>query len=182
MQAEDGSYAPVGEPFDLAPGGRHKGTAIIPRGPKTGPATYRGRLVVAPVGGEVAAGSAMVWATTRPRTPSAALGSPSVRRRGSGIGVLTVRVGMRDALAVGLNAVTLHDVQITLHPVDDRAPIRMGSAERSGDWPAARYEVSLNKRDARGVKVPPGYYRAVVTAIGPDGTVLGRRSAPFRVR
>ena len=182
MQTEDGNYAAAGEPFDLAPGGRHKGTATIPRGPKTGPATYRGRLVVAPVGGEVAAGSAMVWATTRPRTSSAALGSPSVHRRGSGIGVLTVRVGMRDALAAGLNAVTLHDVQITLHPVDDRPPIRMGGAEPSGDWPAARYDLTLSKRDARGVKVPSGYYRAVVTAVGPDGTVLGRKSAPFRVR
>jgi hypothetical protein len=182
MQAEDGSYVSTGPSFDLEPGGRHKGVATIPRGPETGPASYRGRLVVAPVGGEVAAGSAMVWATTRPRTADAALGSPSVNRRGSGIGVLTVRVGMRDALAVGLNTVTLHDLQVVLHPVGSGAPIRMGSAEPSGDWPAARYEISLTKRDARGTKVPAGYYRAVVTATGPDGTVLGRTSAPFRVR
>lgn len=182
MQREDGTYASTGETFDLAPGGRRKGVAIIPRGPEQGPASYRGRLVVAPVGGDVAAGSAIVWASTRRRTDDGALGDPSVHRRGPGIGTLTVRVGMRDALAAGLNAVTLHDLNITLQPVGGGTPIRMSSAEPSGDWPAARYDLSLAKRDARGTRVPAGYYRAVVTATGPDGTVLGRKSAPFLVR
>jgi hypothetical protein len=155
--------------------------AGAPRGPATGPATYRARILVVPDGGQVAAGSAIVWAATPAATPDNALGSPRVDTGGSGIAAVTIRVGMRDVQGGGLVAVTLHDVAMSLLPVGGGTPIRMTGAEPTGNWPAATYHVRLSQRDAKGTDVPAGRYRLLVTAKGADGAVLRSRSTAFTV-
>ena len=182
QQGDDGAYAPIGGAFDLAPGGRHRGTVTIPRGPESGDGVFRARILVVPDGGQVAAGSAMVWSAPVAPSPKAALGVPTIDAGGAGIGQVTVRVGMRDVRADGLAAVTLHDVSLSLRPVGGGVAIRMTGAEPTGDWPASTYRLALSQRDARGTDVPPGRYRLVVTAGGTGGADLRTVSAPFRVR
>ena len=181
VQRDDGSYAPLGEPFNLDAGGSHAAKVTIPRGPETGDDTYRARILVVPEGGQVAAGSAIVWAATRTGTPDGALGTPRVDTGGSGIGTVTMRVGMRDVQDSGLVAATLHDVSMSLQPVGGGTPIRMSGAEPTGDWPAATYHVRLSQRDAKGTEVPAGRYRLVVRATTPNGSVLRSQSGVFTV-
>jgi hypothetical protein len=181
LQGEDGSYAPLGGGFRLEAGGVHSAKVTIPRGPKTGAGTYRARVLVVPEGGQVAAGSAIVWASTPTAMPDGALGRPKVDTGGSGIGTVTLRVGMRDVQGDGLVVATLHDVSMSLLPVGGGTPIRMSGAEPSGDWPAATYHVRLSQRDARGTEVPSGRYRLMVMAKSPSGGVLRSRSGVFRV-
>lgn len=179
VQQEDGSYAPLGEAFVLQAGGRHRARVTLPRGPKAGPATYRARVLVVPEGGQVAAGAAMVWASIAPRTPKAALGTPRIDAGGSGLGTVTLRVGMRDVTPEGLAAATLHDVALSLVPVGGGTAIRMTGVEPTGDWPSSTYRIRLSRRDAKGTEVPAGRYRLLVTAKGADGRVLRTKSAPF---
>jgi len=181
LQGEDGAYAPLGDAFELAAGASHTARVSIPRGPATGPATYRARILVVPDGGQVAAGTAIVWAATPAATPDTALGAPQVDTGGSGIAAVTIRVGMRDVQGGGLVAVTLHDVAMSLLPVGGGTPIRMTGAEPTGNWPAATYHVRLSQRDAKGTDVPAGRYRLLVTAKGADGAVLRSRSTAFTV-
>jgi len=181
LQGPDGEYAPLGDPITLAPGSRARAQVRVPRAPATGDAPWKGRVVVVPDGGQVAAGSAVVWATTRQAVPKGSLGVPEVRRTGTGLGQVVVRVGMREATPTGLNAAVLRDVRVDLAPVGGGAVIRMTQAEPSGDWPAATYRLLLSRRAAGGSEVPAGRYRAVVTARDVNGAIHTRRSAPFAV-
>jgi hypothetical protein len=181
LQRADGEYRPVGGVVTLAAGGRHRGDVEIPRAATSGDDPYRARLLVVPEGGQVAAGSALVWAAPAPRVPRGALGTPTVVRTGSGLGQVVVRVGMRDVTPGGLRAAVLRDVRIDLVPVGGGEPIRMTQVEPSGDWPAGTYRLLLSRRSASGPQVPEGRYRAVVRAIATDGRALTTRSAPFRV-
>jgi len=180
LQGADGEYRPVGGVVVLAPGARHRGAVKIPRARATGDDPYRARLLVVPEGGQVAAGSALVWAAPVRRVPRGALGTPTVVRTGSGLGQVVVQVGMRDITPDGLRAAVLRDVRLDLVPVGGGAPIRMTQAEPSGDWPAGTYRLLLSRRSASGAQVPEGRYRAVVRATATDGRELRTRSAPFR--
>ena len=104
-----------------------------------------------------------------------------VRRTGTGLGQVEVRVGTRDITGAGLVATTLRDVRVDLVPVGGGAPVRMTQAEPSGDWPAATYRLLLSRRSASGPEVPAGRYRAVVTARDANGSRHMARSAPFSV-
>ena len=181
LQGPDGDYRPVGDPIVLTPGGRATASVDVPRAPQSGYEAWRGRLVIAPQGGDIAAGSAVVWAAPRVAVPKGALGTPEVRRTGSGLGQVVVRVGMRDVTDRGLAAATLRDVRVDLAPVGGGEPIRMTQGEPSGDWPAATYRILLSRRSATGPEVPAGRYRAVVTATDANGAEHRRRSAPFTV-
>jgi len=181
LQGPDGDYRPVGEPIDLKPGGRATASIDVPRAPQAGDEAWRGRLVIAPQGGDIAAGSALVWTAPRVPVPKGALGKPEVRRTGSGLGQVVVRVGMRGITARGLTAATLRDVRVDLVPVGGGDAIRVSQGEPSGDWPAATYRILLSRRSATGPAVPAGRYRAVVTATDANGAQHRRRSAPFAV-
>lgn len=181
LQGPDGDYRPVGEPIVLKPGGTATASIDVPRAPQAGDEAWRGRLVIAPQGGDIAAGSALVWAAPRVPVPRAALGTPEVRRTGSGLGQVVVRIGMRDVTPQGLTAETLRDVRVDLVPVGGGTPIRMTQAEPSGDWPASTYRILLSRRAATGPEVPAGRYRAVVTATDANGAQHRTRSAPFTV-
>ena len=165
----------------LAPGARYRGAVDVPRAAPTGDEPYRARLLVVPEGGQVAAGSALVWAAPARRVPGAALGTPTVVRTGSGLGQVIVRVGMRDITPEGLRTAVLRDVRIDLVPVGGGTPVRMTQVEPSGDWPAGTYRLLLSRRSASGPQVPEGRYRAVVRATATDGRELRTQSAPFRV-
>ncbi len=130
----------------------------------------------------MAAGAAMVWSAPAVVAPDAALGVPQVDVGGSGLGVVSLRVGMRDVQAGGLVAITLHNVSLSLRPVGGGTPIRMTGAEATGEWPTATYRITLARRGADGATVPAGQYRVVATAKGPGGATLASRSAPFHVR
>jgi len=181
LQGPDGRYVPQGPAFRLDPDGRERGKVTIPRAQQGDDAPYRARILVVPDGGQVAAGSAPVWSAPGAVTPDAALGVPRVRVTGSGLGQVSVRVGMRTTRPAGLSGAVLHDVAVILAPDGGGAPIRMSQAEPSGDWPAATYRLLLSRRAADGAQVPAGRYRVVVAATGPDGRVLRTRSTPFRV-
>lgn len=181
LQGPDGDYRPVGEPIVLKPGGRAMASIDVPRAPQSGYEPWRGRLVIAPVGGDIAAGSAVVWAAPRVAVPKGALGTPVVRRTGSGLGQVVVRVGMRDVTSAGLTAATLRDVRVDLAPLAGGERIRMTAGEPSGDWPAATYRILLSRRSATGPEVPAGRYRAVVTATDANGAEHRSRSKPFDV-
>lgn len=181
LQTPAGEYEPVGDPVVLAPGQRRRAVVTVPRAAERGDDPWRARLLVVPEGGQVAAGSAIVWATPRAPFPTGALGTPVVRRTGSGLGQVQVRVGTRDLGEAGLAATTLRDVRVDLVPVAGGAPVRMTQAEPSGDWPAATYRLLLSRRSASGPAVPPGRYRAVVTATDANGSRHTARSRPFTV-
>lgn len=181
LQGPDGRYVPQGPSFQLEPGGRRRAQVTIPRAAETGDAPYRARILVVPDGGQVAAGSALVWSAPGAATVDFALGVPTVRITGSGLGQVSVRVGMRSAGPTGLSGAVLHDVAVALAPVGGGAAIRMSQAEPSGDWPAATYRLLFSRRAAGGAQVPPGNYRVAISATGPDGRVLRTRSAPFRL-
>ena len=181
LQGPDGDFRPVGEPIVLAPGGRAAASIAVPRAPRSGYEAWRGRLVIAPQGGDIAAGTAVVWAAPRVAVPKGALGTPEVQRTGSGLGQVVVRVGMRDVTSEGLTVATLRDVRIDLAPVGGGEPIRMTQGEPSGDWPASTYRILLSRRSATGPEVPAGRYRAVVTATDANGAQHRSRSAPFDV-
>jgi len=181
LQGPDGDYRPVGEPIVLKPGGSSRASIDVPRAPQAGNEAWRGRLVIAPEGGEIAAGSAVVWAAPRVAVPKGALGTPKVQRTGSGLGQVVVRIGMRDITPQGLTAATLRDVRVDLVPVGGGDAIRMTQGEPSGDWPASTYRILLSRRSATGPEVPAGRYRAVVTARDANGAQHRSRSAPFAV-
>ncbi len=181
-QGADGSFAPLGAPFDLQAGGRHRAAITVPRAAASGDDVYRARILVVPDGGRVAAGSAMVWSAPAVVAPDAALGVPQVDVGGFGLGVVSLRVGMRDVQDAGLVVITLHNVSLSLRPVGGGTPIRMTGAEATGEWPTATYRITLARRSAHGVEVPAGRYRVVATAKGPGGATLQSRSAPFHVR
>jgi hypothetical protein len=181
LQDEAGEYRPLGAVIRLAPGARHRGVVTIPRARRAGAHPYRARLLVVPVGGQVAAGSALVWSAPAPAVPPSALGVPQVVRTGTGLGQVVVRVGMRHMGDKGLTQAVLHDVRVDLSPVGGGELIRMTQGEPSGDWPAATYRLLLSRRSARGPEVPAGRYRAVVSATASDGRTLRTRSAPFAV-
>ncbi len=181
LQGSDGEYRALGGVVRLGPGGRHRGVVEVPRASRTGDEAYRARLLVVPEGGQVAAGSALVWAAPANRVPATALGTPAVVRTGTGLGQVRVRIGMRDITAEGLSTAVLRDVRIDLVPVGGGGRIRMTQAEPSGDWPAGTYRLLLSRRSAAGTEVPAGRYRAVVRASASDGQELVTRSAPFRV-
>jgi hypothetical protein len=181
LQGPDGEYVPLGEPITLQPGSRARAQVRVPRAPATGDAPWKGRVLVVPDGGQVAAGSAVVWATTRQAAPKGSLGVPEVRRTGTGLGQVVVRVGTREATPTGLDSAVLRDVRVDLAPVGGGEAIRMTQAEPSGDWPAATYRLLLSRRSAGGSEVPAGRYRAVVTARDVNGAIHTRRSAPFSV-
>jgi hypothetical protein len=58
----------------------------------------------------------------------------------------------------------------------------VAGAKQSGDWAAGTYRFLVARRLASGLDVPAGRYRLMVSATGPDGTVLRRLSAPFALR
>jgi len=181
LQTPGGEYEPVGEPVQLAPGQRRGAVVTVPRAAQQGDDPWKGRLLVVPDGGQVAAGSAVVWAAPRAAFPRGALGTPVVRRTGSGLGQVEVRVGTREFGEAGLEATTLRDVRVDLVPAGGGAPVRMTQAEPSGDWPAATYRLLLSRRSASGPEVPAGRYRAVVTATDANGSRHQARSRPFTV-
>ena len=181
LQTPAGEYEPVGDPVVLTPGQRRGATVAVPRAARSGDDPWRGRLLVVPEGGQVAAGSAVVWAAPRAPFPKGALGTPVVRRTGTGLGQVEVRVGTRDLADAGLVATTLRDVRVELVPVGGGTPVRMTQAEPSGDWPAATYRLLLSRRSAAGPEVPAGRYRAVVTATDANGSRHIARSRPFTV-
>ena len=181
LQEPNGEYRSMGDPIVLAPGGSATASIDVPRAPESGNAAWRGRLVIAPQGGEIAAGSALVWAAPRVPVPKGALGTPEVRRTGSGLGQVVVRVGMREITGKGLRVATLRDVRVDLVPVGGGTPIRMTQAEPSGDWPASTYRILLSRRSASGPEVPAGRYRALVTATDANGAQHRTRSRPFTV-
>jgi hypothetical protein len=181
LQSPEGEYRPIGAPIDFSPGQSRKAAVVVPRAPQAGDVAWRGRVLVVPEGGQVAAGSAVVWASPRVAVPKGALGTPEVRRTGSGLGQVEVRIGMREPGPAGLTAATLRDVRVDLVPVGGGEAIRMTQAEPSGDWPAATYRLLLSRRSASGPEVPAGRYRAVVTARDANGSQHTAKSAPFSV-
>jgi hypothetical protein len=181
LQSPEGEYRPIGAPIDFSPGQSRKAAVVVPRAPQAGDVAWRGRVLVVPEGGQVAAGSAVVWASPRGAVPKGALGTPEVRRTGSGLGQVEVRIGMREPGPAGLTAATLRDVRVDLVPAGGGEAIRMTQAEPSGDWPAATYRLLLSRRSASGPEVPAGRYRAVVTARDANGSQHTAKSAPFSV-
>lgn len=181
LQTPVGEFLPVGDPLRLQPGARRRAAVWIPRAAEAGDDPWRGRLLVVPEGGQVAAGAAPVWAAPRVPFTKGSLGTPTVRRTGSGLGQVTVRVGMRDVTDTGLTATTLRDVRIDLVPEDGGQAIRMTPFEPSGDWPAATYRLLLSRRSAAGPEVPAGSYVAVVTATDANGSQHRTTSEPFAV-
>ncbi len=181
LQSPDGEYRPVGGVVQLGAGERHKASVTVPRAAERGDDPWRGRLLVVPEGGQVAAGSAIVWAAPRVAVPKGALGTPEVRRTATGLGQVVVRVGTREPGPAGLTSAVLHDVRVELAPVGGGKAILMTQVEPSGDWPAATYRLLLSRRSARGPEVPAGRYRAVVTASDANGSEHTTRSRPFTV-
>lgn len=173
--AASGPVVPPGEPIAVPPGGQAAGRIEIPPGADV----FSGTLHVLAADGRTV-GTAPVYAAPAPTAPGASLGRPQVRLAGD-VAEARVAIGMVDRRGASLVVAPLHDVGIWLIPSGGGAPIRMAGEKQAGDWPAGTYRFVLTRRQVDGQELPAGRYRLRVAGVAPDGTVLTRESASFRL-
>jgi hypothetical protein len=143
------------------------------------PGDGEGRLVVREGDGTPLAAAPVL--PLRPAGGSAdALGLPEVRVAG-GLAEVRVRLGLLRREGARLRSARVGGVRLSLLPDAGGAPLPVAGAEQDGSWPAGAYRFIVARRLATGLEVPAGRYRLRVTATGPDGAVLRRASAPFRL-
>jgi hypothetical protein len=113
--------------------------------------------------------------------PGDALGVPRVRVS-RGFAEVLVRVGHRRRADGRIVSSPLRSVRLQMVPAVGGTPIAVLGSRQDGTWPAGTYRFMVSRRDADGVRVPPGLYSVRVIAAGPDGRVLRSESARFSLR
>ncbi len=159
------------------------GVAVGPGSPArlvlTLPSGGEGRLVVRDGEGNPLARAPVLALRPAGGAPDA-LGVPEVRADG-GLAEIRVRLGVLRRDGARLRSARVSGVRLSLVPAGGGSPLPVAGAEQDGSWPAGSYRFIVARRLASGLEVPAGRYRLRVSATGPDGTILRRVSAPFRL-
>ncbi len=169
--AGDGTRTTVGTGIVLRPGVRSGRRVVVPTDP-----TGRGRLQVLPARDDLPLAVAPVVRRVRVVTPKEALGIPEITSA-SGLAGVSAQIGRLERREGRLQSVRLHDVRVELLPEEGGEPLAVVGAKQPGEWVAGRYRLLLAERLANGRPRPPGRYRVRVSARGPDGRRITRRSA-----
>ena len=168
----DGSRETVVGEVSIAPGGARRLDLPLP--------SVTGSLIVRDAAGATAA-TAPVLPRRAARTPAGAVGVPEVSADAR-LAEVRVRLGILRREDSRLRSVRMHGVRLHLVPSGGGGTLLVAGARQGGDWAAGTYRFLVARRLASGLDVPAGRYRLMVTAAGPDGTVLRKLSAPFALR
>ena len=169
----EGRETSVAAAARIAAGGRRGVEASIPSWPGEG-------VIVVRRGDDIVA-TAPVHSLRPAVVPGDALGVPRVRVS-RGFAEVLVRVGHRRRADGRIVSSPLRSVRLQMVPAVGGTPIAVLGSRQDGTWPAGTYRFMVSRRDADGVRVPPGLYSVRVIAAGPDGRVLRSESARFSLR
>ena len=141
------------------------------------PAGTAGRLILRDATSAVVA-TAPVLPRRAARTPGDAIGVPEVSADAR-LAEVRVRLGILRREDARLRNVRVHGVRLALLPAGGGAALPVIGSKQTGAWAAGTYRFLVARRLASGLQAPAGRYRLRVTALGPDGAVVRRQSAPF---